>query len=131
MTFDHGFGYSFLLFSSLLRKKREEENENEVAKFVIKNHAFLLYHISSNITDMIGESQMIGFSHLNNDNIIVLSLFLFSNNKNSDKKVKGHYILGQFVIHLKIVKKKLKYLIFFFQFLELFIFDCTTFVCSI
>jgi len=27
MTFDHDFGYSFLLFSSLL-KKREEEKEN-------------------------------------------------------------------------------------------------------
>ena len=38
MTFDHDFGYSFPLFSSLF-KKGEEEKENEVAKIVIKSHA--------------------------------------------------------------------------------------------
>ena len=43
MTFDHDFAYSFPLFSSLL-KKREEEKENELAKIVIKGHAFLLDH---------------------------------------------------------------------------------------
>ena len=31
ITFDHDFGYSFHLLSSLL-KKREEENENEKQK---------------------------------------------------------------------------------------------------
>jgi hypothetical protein len=41
MTFDHGIGYSFALFFSLL-KKREEEKENKLAKIVIKSHAFLL-----------------------------------------------------------------------------------------
>ena len=41
MTFDHDFGYSIPLFSSLL-KKSEEEKENEIAKIVIKSHAFLL-----------------------------------------------------------------------------------------
>ena len=41
MNFDHDFGYSFLTFSYLL-KKREEEKENELAKIVIKVHAFLL-----------------------------------------------------------------------------------------
>ena len=41
MAFDHDFGYSFPLFSSLL-EKREEEQENELAKIVIKGHAFLL-----------------------------------------------------------------------------------------
>ena len=41
MFFNHDFGYSFPLFSSLL-KKREEEKENEVAKIVINSHAFLL-----------------------------------------------------------------------------------------
>ena len=41
MTFDHDFGYSFPLFSSLL-KKGGEEKENEVAKIVIKSHVFLL-----------------------------------------------------------------------------------------
>jgi hypothetical protein len=29
MIFDHDFGYSFPLFSSLLKKKRKEEKENE------------------------------------------------------------------------------------------------------
>ena len=56
MTFDHDFGYSFPLFSSLLlervtyplflgahsSKKGEEEKENKLAIFVIKGHAFLL-----------------------------------------------------------------------------------------
>ena len=41
VTFDHDSGYSFPLFSSLL-KNREEEKENELAKIVIKSHAFLL-----------------------------------------------------------------------------------------
>ena len=41
MTFDHDFGYYFPLFSSLL-KKREEEKENELEKIVNKGHAFLL-----------------------------------------------------------------------------------------
>ena len=40
MTFDQDFGYSFPIFSSLL-KKREEEKENELGKIVIKDHAFL------------------------------------------------------------------------------------------
>jgi hypothetical protein len=39
MTLDHDFGYYFPLFSSLL-KKGEEEKENELAKIVIKSHAF-------------------------------------------------------------------------------------------
>ena len=39
MPFDHDFGYSFPLFSSHL-KKREEEKEKELAKIVIKTHAF-------------------------------------------------------------------------------------------
>ena len=43
MTFDHDFGYSFPLFSSPLRK-REEEKENELAKIVIKSLAFQLGH---------------------------------------------------------------------------------------
>ena len=56
MTFDHDFGYSFPLFSSLLlervtyplilgghsSKKREEEKENKLSIIVIKGHAFLL-----------------------------------------------------------------------------------------
>ena len=41
MTFDHDFTYSFPLFSSLLKKEGREE-ENKVAKIVIKSHAFLL-----------------------------------------------------------------------------------------
>ena len=41
MTFDHDFGYHFPFFSSLL-KKREEEKENELAKLLIKSHAFQL-----------------------------------------------------------------------------------------
>ena len=41
MTFDHDFGYSFPpLFPS--KKKRDEKKENELAKIVIKNYAFLL-----------------------------------------------------------------------------------------
>ena len=39
----YDFGYSFPLFSSLL-KKEEDEKENELAKIVIKSHAFLLNH---------------------------------------------------------------------------------------
>ena len=35
MTFDHNF-----FFFSFLLKKREEEKENEVARIVIKSHAF-------------------------------------------------------------------------------------------
>ena len=41
MTLDHDFVYFFPLYSSLLRK-REEEKENELSKIVIKGHAFLL-----------------------------------------------------------------------------------------
>ena len=41
MTFDHDFGSSFSLFSSLL-KNREKEKDNELAKIVIKSHPFLL-----------------------------------------------------------------------------------------
>ena len=41
MTFDHDFSYSFPLFSSLL-KEREEEKENELSKIESKGHAFLL-----------------------------------------------------------------------------------------
>ena len=41
MAFDQNFFYSFPLFSSLL-KKEGREKENEVAKIVIKSHAFLL-----------------------------------------------------------------------------------------
>ena len=44
MTFDHDIGYSFPNFSSLLKKQREEEKENELAKSVIKTHAFQLDH---------------------------------------------------------------------------------------
>ena len=48
MTFDHDFGYYFPHFSSLLKKK-EEEKENELAKIVIKGHAFLLDLFSNSI----------------------------------------------------------------------------------
>jgi hypothetical protein len=41
MTFDQDFGYSFPLLSPLL-KKEGKEMENELAKIVIKVHAFLL-----------------------------------------------------------------------------------------
>ena len=44
MTFDHDFSYYILLFSSLL-KKEGREKENEVAKIVIKSHAFLFHHM--------------------------------------------------------------------------------------
>ena len=46
MTFDYNFGYYFPLFSSFL-KKEGRENENKVAKIVIKRHAFLLDLINS------------------------------------------------------------------------------------
>ena len=39
MNFDHDFDYSFPLFSSLL-KNRKEEMKNEVVIMVIKSHAF-------------------------------------------------------------------------------------------
>ena len=52
MIFDHYFGYSFPLFSSLLKKRREEK-ENELAKIVIKSHAFLLYQLKRFIVDLI------------------------------------------------------------------------------
>ena len=41
MTFDHDFGYSFPLISSLLNK-REKEKNNELPKIESKGHAFLL-----------------------------------------------------------------------------------------
>ena len=37
MTFDHDFGYSFMVL-----KKEGREKKNKVAKIVIKSHAFLL-----------------------------------------------------------------------------------------
>ena len=40
MTFDHDFGYSFLLFS--FQNKEGREKENEVAKIVIKSYSILL-----------------------------------------------------------------------------------------
>ena len=40
MTFDHDFGYLFEFFSSLLKKRKEEKENN--AKIVIKSHAFPL-----------------------------------------------------------------------------------------
>ena len=46
MIFDHDFGYSFPLFSSLL-KIQGREKENKVAKIVIKRYAFLLNLINS------------------------------------------------------------------------------------
>ena len=42
MTFDHDFCNYTLLFSSLL-KKEGRENENEVAKIVMKSHTFLFH----------------------------------------------------------------------------------------
>ena len=42
MTYVYDFSNSFPLFSFLLIKKKEEEKENELAKIVIKGHAFLL-----------------------------------------------------------------------------------------
>ena len=39
MSFDYDFGYSFLLFSSLL-KKEERRKEVELSKIGIKTHAF-------------------------------------------------------------------------------------------
>ena len=41
MTFDHVFGYSIPLFSSLLKKEGRRKGEL-IAKIVIKSHAFLL-----------------------------------------------------------------------------------------
>ena len=41
MTFDHDFGYSLPLFSSLLKKKERRKGKC-TAKTVIKSHAFLL-----------------------------------------------------------------------------------------
>ena len=38
MTFDHDFGYSFPLFSSLLKKGEKKRRKNK--KIVIKTHAF-------------------------------------------------------------------------------------------
>ena len=40
MNFEHDFGNSFPLFSSFLKKNREEEKENDLAKILIKIHAF-------------------------------------------------------------------------------------------
>ena len=48
MTFDNNFGY-FFPFSLPPSKEREEEKENEVAKIVIKSHAFLLDHEEEHI----------------------------------------------------------------------------------
>ena len=47
MTFDHDFCYLILFFSSLLKKEKGRENENEVAKIVIKSHihTFLFHQI--------------------------------------------------------------------------------------
>ena len=43
MTFDHDFVfYPPPLFLFPIKKKREEEKENKLAKIVIKGHAFLL-----------------------------------------------------------------------------------------
>jgi hypothetical protein len=44
MNFDHDFSYYLPLFSSLL-KKRKEEKENKLAKINIKTHAFLTGHL--------------------------------------------------------------------------------------
>ena len=44
MTFDHDFGYSFPLFSCLLKKERYRKGE-WIAKIGIKSHAFLLDHL--------------------------------------------------------------------------------------
>jgi hypothetical protein len=41
MTFDHDFGFSFPLFSSLLKKEGRRKGE-WLAKILIKGHAFLL-----------------------------------------------------------------------------------------
>jgi hypothetical protein len=41
MTFDHDFGYSLPLFSSLLKKEGRRKGEG-IAKIMIKSHAFLL-----------------------------------------------------------------------------------------
>jgi hypothetical protein len=41
MTFDHDFGHSFPLFSSLLNNEGRRK-ENKSSKIVIKGHAFLL-----------------------------------------------------------------------------------------
>jgi hypothetical protein len=43
MTFDHDYGCSFPLFSSLLRKEGTRKGEG-ITKIVIKRHAFLLDH---------------------------------------------------------------------------------------
>ena len=43
MTFDHDFGY-FFPFSLPPYKKRKREKVNELAKIMIKGHAFLLDH---------------------------------------------------------------------------------------
>ena len=43
-NFDHDFGYTFSLLSSLL-KKEGREKENEVSKIVIKSRAFLLHQL--------------------------------------------------------------------------------------
>ena len=66
MTFDHDRCYAFPLSSSFL-KKREEEKENELAKIVIKVHAFLLDLLLKKLTDTYtegGNISMRNFQHL-------------------------------------------------------------------
>ena len=61
MTFDHDFGYSILLLSSLLQK-------TEKAKIVIKSHAFLLdqENLFSKLLQIRGVSRMhsLGFESM-------------------------------------------------------------------
>ena len=62
MTFDHEFSYSYPLFSSLLKRKREEEKENELAKIVIKSHAFQPDRLES-------QRLMLFYNYIGKDNL--------------------------------------------------------------
>ena len=85
MNFAHNFGNYFPLFSSLL-KKREEEKKNELAKSMIKSHAFQPspnYEISS-IKNSILKSIII------NLNSIKLHLMILRTFKQTNHILKHH-----------------------------------------
>ena len=74
MIFDHDFGFSFPLFSSLLKKREEEW----IAKIVVLSHAFLLdpYKVSNKISNLSLNQIFKSFSFLK------LSLICFFGVKN-------------------------------------------------
>ena len=58
----------FPLFSNSLVKKREEEKENEVAKIVIKDHAFLLDQVNKNLTQRLNyDTKVVSYSNILTD----------------------------------------------------------------